>query len=157
LLRFLGMRIVVSFHPPAFCLTRTPHRLDPEKGSRGGGLQVREHPTTGWSSLFARRKLHYSHPLTTMTGPYCEDLSVVPVASFSDVESLMRTGNSARTVAATKMNMMSSRSHAIFTLTFTQSIVDRSLDVKTDKISKIHLVWLHFVHRPTPIHFSIQG
>lgn len=42
------------------------------------------------------------------------------VHSHGDVEGLILLGNTNRTVASTGMNDESSRSHAIFTITFTQ-------------------------------------
>ena len=39
---------------------------------------------------------------------------------FGDIESLMDKGNENRTTASTNMNDTSSRSHAIFTISFTQ-------------------------------------
>lgn len=40
--------------------------------------------------------------------------------NYSDVEELMEAGNINRTTASTGMNDVSSRSHAIFTINFTQ-------------------------------------
>src|SRR5437868_11374548 len=68
-----------------------------------GNLKVREHPSTG---------------------PYVEDLAKLVVGSFQEIENLMDKGNKARTVAATNMNETSSRSHAVFTLIFTQKSFD---------------------------------
>lgn len=48
------------------------------------------------------------------------DLSKHLVQNFSDVEELMEAGNINRTTASTGMNDASSRSHAIFTINFTQ-------------------------------------
>lgn len=42
------------------------------------------------------------------------------VQNYSDVEDLMEAGNINRTTASTGMNDVSSRSHAIFTINFTQ-------------------------------------
>lgn len=53
-------------------------------------------------------------------GPYVESLASVPVRSFKEVATLMEEGAIVRTVAATNMNAVSSRSHAIFTLRYTQ-------------------------------------
>lgn len=69
------------------------------KSSQTYNLRVREHPKDG---------------------PYVEDLSRHLVQTYSDVEELMEGGNMNRTTAATGMNETSSRSHAIFTLSFTQ-------------------------------------
>lgn len=57
------------------------------------------------------------HPIE---GPYVQDLSKHVVNDFSDIKELMDRGNSIRTTASTNMNDVSSRSHAIFTIVFTQ-------------------------------------
>ncbi|XP_007944578.2 kinesin-like protein KIF16B [Orycteropus afer afer] len=69
------------------------------KSSKTFNLRVREHPKEG---------------------PYVEDLSKHLVQNYGDVEELMDAGNINRTTAATGMNDVSSRSHAIFTIKFTQ-------------------------------------
>jgi len=48
------------------------------------------------------------------------DLSKHAVVSYYDIEGLIQQGNASRSTAATHMNDHSSRSHAIFTVTFTQ-------------------------------------
>lgn len=45
-----------------------------------------------------------------------------------------------RTVAATNMNETSSRSHAVFTIFFTQQRFDKMTELSTEKVSKISLV-----------------
>uniref|UniRef100_A0A673G8T3 Kinesin-like protein KIF16B n=1 Tax=Sinocyclocheilus rhinocerous TaxID=307959 RepID=A0A673G8T3_9TELE len=80
-------------------------------------LRVREHPKEG---------------------PYVEDLSKHLVQNYSDVEELMEAGNINRTTASTGMNDTSSRSHAIFTINFTQAKFDAVMPSET--VSKIHLV-----------------
>ncbi|KAL4659954.1 kinesin-like protein KIF1C [Arapaima gigas] len=84
-----------------------------------GTLRVREHP---------------------IMGPYVEDLSKLAVTNFHDIADLMDCGNKARTVAATNMNETSSRSHAVFTIVFTQKRHDQMTDLDTEKVSKISLV-----------------
>ncbi|KAG5835651.1 hypothetical protein ANANG_G00246280 [Anguilla anguilla] len=84
-----------------------------------GHLRVREHP---------------------LLGPYVEDLSKLAVTSYTDIADLMDAGNKARTVAATNMNETSSRSHAVFTIVFTQKKHDSESDLATEKVSKISLV-----------------
>ncbi|XP_053338534.1 kinesin-like protein KIF1B isoform X4 [Clarias gariepinus] len=84
-----------------------------------GNLRVREHP---------------------LLGPYVEDLSKLAVTSYTDIADLMDAGNKARTVAATNMNETSSRSHAVFTIVFTQRKHDNETDLSTEKVSKISLV-----------------
>ncbi|XP_032631351.1 kinesin-like protein KIF1B isoform X3 [Chelonoidis abingdonii] len=84
-----------------------------------GNLRVREHP---------------------LLGPYVEDLSKLAVTSYTDIADLMDAGNKARTVAATNMNETSSRSHAVFTIVFTQKRHDTETNLCTEKVSKISLV-----------------
>ncbi|XP_014215863.1 kinesin-like protein unc-104 isoform X3 [Copidosoma floridanum] len=84
-----------------------------------GNLRVREHP---------------------LLGPYVEDLSKLAVMSYEDIHDLIDEGNKARTVAATNMNETSSRSHAVFTIFFTQHKEDTVTGLATEKVSKISLV-----------------
>nr|CAH7736207.1 unnamed protein product [Callosobruchus chinensis] len=84
-----------------------------------GNLRVREHP---------------------LLGPYVEDLSKLAVMSYEDIHDLIDEGNKARTVAATNMNETSSRSHAVFTIFFTQQKFDETTGLSTEKVSKISLV-----------------
>eukprot|EP00054_Salpingoeca_dolichothecata_P027107 m.197133 g.197133 ORF g.197133 m.197133 type:complete len:1089 (-) comp25865_c0_seq2:49-3315(-) len=76
------------------------------------------------------------------TGPYVEDLTSHAVSNYAMVEQLMNEGNKMRTVAATKMNDVSSRSHAIFQITFTQVQVTtkHKEQIRTERASKISLV-----------------
>ncbi|XP_062303966.1 kinesin-like protein KIF16B isoform X4 [Osmerus eperlanus] len=87
------------------------------KSTQTYNLRVREHPKDG---------------------PYVEDLSKHLVQNYSDVEELMEAGNINRTTASTDMNDTSSRSHAIFTINFTQAKFDAEMPCET--VSKIHLV-----------------
>ncbi|XP_039664041.1 kinesin-like protein KIF16B isoform X3 [Perca fluviatilis] len=87
------------------------------KSTQTYNLRVREHPKDG---------------------PYVEDLSKHLVQNYSDVEELMEAGNINRTTASTGMNDVSSRSHAIFTINFTQAKFDAEMPSET--LSKIHLV-----------------
>ncbi|XP_061889039.1 kinesin-like protein KIF16B isoform X2 [Entelurus aequoreus] len=87
------------------------------KSTQTYNLRVREHPKDG---------------------PYVEDLSKHLVQNYSDVEELMEAGNIKRTTASTGMNDVSSRSHAIFTINFTQAKFDAEMPSET--LSKIHLV-----------------
>lgn len=84
-----------------------------------GNLRVREHP---------------------LLGPYVEDLSKLAVTNYQDIHDLIDEGNKARTVAATNMNETSSRSHAVFTIFFTQQRFDEMTSLTTEKVSKISLV-----------------
>ncbi|XP_048408183.1 kinesin-like protein KIF13A isoform X1 [Stegostoma tigrinum] len=91
--------------------------LDP-KGSRHS-LKVREHK---------------------VLGPYVDGLSQLAVTCFEDIESLMSEGNKSRTVAATNMNEESSRSHAVFSITLTQTLYDLQSGTSGEKVSKLSLV-----------------
>eukprot|EP00474_Spongospora_subterranea_P000360 CRZ00818.1 hypothetical protein [Spongospora subterranea] len=104
--------------------------LDPSKmeGQNTTGLLVREHPKHG---------------------PYVEDLSIIPVQSYEDIDNLLRQGNTGRTVAATRMNAESSRSHAIFTIILKQNLNDKSTGSVKEKISRVHLVDLAGSERQT--------
>ena len=84
-----------------------------------GNLRVREHP---------------------LLGPYVEDLSKLAVTTYDDIYDLMEEGNKARTVAATNMNETSSRSHAVFTIIFTQHKHDQDSGLTAEKVSKVSLV-----------------
>jgi hypothetical protein len=88
------------------------------------GLKLREHPEEG---------------------AYVENLEIVPVRSYQDVEKMLMLGGRARTTATTRANARSSRSHAIFTLLFLA--VTEKVDTETGRItgrnsksSKINLV-----------------
>lgn len=48
-------------------------------------------------------------------------------------------GNTHRTTASTKMNDVSSRSHAIFTITFVQAGLSED-NMPSETVSKVHLV-----------------
>ncbi|XP_041832708.1 kinesin-like protein KIF13B isoform X2 [Melanotaenia boesemani] len=91
--------------------------LDP-KGSRLS-LRVREHK---------------------VLGPYVDGLSRLAVASYKDIESLMSEGNKSRTVAATNMNEESSRSHAVFNIILTHTLMDLQSGTSGEKVSKLSLV-----------------
>ncbi|RVE56001.1 hypothetical protein OJAV_G00231620 [Oryzias javanicus] len=91
--------------------------LDP-KGSRQT-LRVREH---------------------NVLGPYVDGLSRLAVTSYKDIESLMSEGNKSRTVAATNMNEESSRSHAVFIIILTHTLMDLQSGTSGEKVSKLSLV-----------------
>ncbi|KAJ3606514.1 hypothetical protein NHX12_026035 [Muraenolepis orangiensis] len=91
--------------------------LDP-KGSRQA-LRVREH---------------------SVMGPYVDGLSRLAVSCYKDVESLMSEGNKSRTVAATNMNEESSRSHAVFNIILTHTVLDPQSGTQGEKVSKLSLV-----------------
>lgn len=83
----------------------------------GHALRVREHPSTG---------------------PYVEDLSSLPATSYDDVKRLIDDGTKSRSVAATAMNEVSSRSHAVFTIVLKQTRIEAGLS--TELVSKLSLV-----------------
>eukprot|EP00794_Sanderia_malayensis_P020150 gene20150-22124_t len=80
-------------------------------------LRVREHPKDG---------------------PFVQGVTIHPVTDFSQLEHLMDLGNAVRVTASTMMNNTSSRSHAIFTIKFTQAKF--SENVPSETVSKINLV-----------------
>ena len=59
-----------------------------------------------------------------LLGPYVDGLQQLMASSAEDVQELMSEGSKSRTVAATKMNAESSRSHAVFTLIVTHTMTD---------------------------------
>lgn len=73
-------------------------------------------------------------------GPYVDGLTTVPVKSWSELETQINKGNEERTVAATQMNEKSSRSHAVFTINFTTTHLDREVKLSSNIVSKIQLV-----------------
>ncbi|RUS88910.1 hypothetical protein EGW08_003349, partial [Elysia chlorotica] len=73
-------------------------------------------------------------------GPYVDGLSMCVVSSFEDIDNLMSEGNKSRTVAATNMNSESSRSHAVFNIVLTQTLLDQASGVSGEKVSKLSLV-----------------
>ncbi|XP_055849547.1 kinesin-like protein Klp98A isoform X1 [Episyrphus balteatus] len=85
--------------------------------NRGHSLKVREHPNIG---------------------PYVDNLSQHAVSDFDEILECISRGNVQRTTASTNMNDTSSRSHAIFTITFVQAVFMN--DKPSETVSKIHLV-----------------
>jgi len=63
-------------------------------------------------------------------GPYVDGLQQLLAPSAEDVQELMSEGSKSRTVAATKMNAESSRSHAVFTLIVTHTMTDLQSGVR---------------------------
>ncbi|PIK38770.1 putative kinesin-like protein KIF16B [Apostichopus japonicus] len=87
------------------------------RDSKDHNLKVREHPRDG---------------------PYVQNLSTHLVSDYKDIKTLMDKGNNQRTTASTNMNNVSSRSHAIFTIRFTQAKFNA--DMPSETVSKINLV-----------------
>lgn len=73
-------------------------------------------------------------------GPYVKDLTEVPVRNYGEILRFMKLGDSSRTVASTKMNDTSSRSHAVFTIMLKQIHHDMETDETTERSSRIRLV-----------------
>eukprot|EP00911_Craspedida_sp_UC1_P002218 UC1_evm1s1692 len=83
-----------------------------------GGMKVRQHPKKGF---------------------YVDQLNVVPVKSFAEIEQRMDEGTKRRTIAATNMNATSSRAHTIVTVNFTQKS-DNDSGTSMTRASSINLV-----------------
>jgi GTPase SAR1 family protein len=75
---------------------------------------------------------------------YIEGLTERLLKTAHDFTKLIQLGRSRRTVAATNMNLVSSRSHAVFTLTIDQTIrrntINEEITSPPSKRSKIHLI-----------------
>eukprot|EP00730_Choanoeca_flexa_P004716 TRINITY_DN11781_c0_g1_i2.p1 TRINITY_DN11781_c0_g1~~TRINITY_DN11781_c0_g1_i2.p1 ORF type:complete len:975 (+),score=271.67 TRINITY_DN11781_c0_g1_i2:494-3418(+) len=83
-----------------------------------GGMKVRQHPKKGF---------------------YVENLRVVPVSNYADIEARIEEGTKNRTIAATNMNATSSRAHTIVTVNFAQKLQNED-NVNMTKSSSINLV-----------------
>jgi hypothetical protein len=98
---------------------------DPDDLQGSKSLKVREHPEKG---------------------AFVEGLRVEDAKSYKQVMSLLERGMKSRTTAATAMNAVSSRSHAIFTVTIKTTVREASISTSTDsellstRSSKICLV-----------------
>lgn len=86
------------------------------------GLKVREHPKLG----------------TYVES--CTSSSSSSVDSWQQLEAWMIMGNQNRATAATNMNEHSSRSHAVFSITFSQHYTDEETNLVTTTSAKIQLV-----------------
>lgn len=99
-------------------------------------LKVREHPSQGpYVQVFQQCQPLCSAELKSYQP---QDLSRHLVMEYKDIMRLMEQGNDLRTTASTNMNDTSSRSHAIFTITFVQAGYLSGMPYETE--SKIHLV-----------------
>lgn len=87
--------------------------------SRAHALQVRESPEVG---------------------VFVEGLSRHKVGSAQDVELLIASGTKYRTIASTKYNRESSRSHAVFEVTLIQVFKERDNPLTLQKRSKVNLI-----------------
>ncbi|KAI9220594.1 P-loop containing nucleoside triphosphate hydrolase protein, partial [Blastocladiella britannica] len=77
------------------------------------------------------------HPIL---GPYVESLSKLILRSDDEVQRVLADGDAVRTVAATKMNDVSSRSHAVFQLILTQTRFDPETRLSTERVSRLSFV-----------------
>ncbi|CEM07092.1 unnamed protein product [Vitrella brassicaformis CCMP3155] len=77
----------------------------------------------------------YSHPVF---GVYIPELTEPAVKTYDDVDRLLQFGSKKRTVSATNLNAMSSRSHTVFTLTVQQIPRDRKKGVA--KFARLHII-----------------
>ncbi|KAF2773147.1 kinesin-domain-containing protein [Teratosphaeria nubilosa] len=73
-------------------------------------------------------------------GVYVQGLTDEQVRSYDDIARLMKTGDTNRTTASTKMNDTSSRSHAVFTLTLKQIQHDIATDSTIERLARMRLV-----------------
>ncbi|ETN41991.1 uncharacterized protein HMPREF1541_03930 [Cyphellophora europaea CBS 101466] len=73
-------------------------------------------------------------------GPYVKDLTEIQVRNYQEILKYMRLGDHSRTVASTKMNDTSSRSHAVFTIMLKQIHHDYRTDETTERLARIRLV-----------------
>jgi len=91
-----------------------------------GGLNVRQHPTLGYF--------------------YAENLRLVPVGNYADIEGYIFEGTANRTIAATNMNATSSRAHTVVTIYLDQFIKnDRRETKKSSVINLIDLAGRYFL------------
>lgn len=101
-------------------------------------------------NLTSTRNVHLKVREHPKEGPYVHNLTRHLVQNYSDVEELILLGNANRMTASTDMNYTSSRSHAIFTIRFTQAWFEDELPCET--VSKIHLVDLAGSERADATH-----
>ncbi|RKF63342.1 Kinesin-like protein KIF1C [Erysiphe neolycopersici] len=73
-------------------------------------------------------------------GPYIKNLTDAPVRNIKEIMKCMKMGDGNRTVASTKMNDTSSRSHAVFTIMLKQIHHDMDRDETTERVARIRLV-----------------
>lgn len=123
------------------------------KSTQTYNLRVREHPKDG---PYVEGTCHQSSDFLSVLcsqvdflwpASLISDLSKHLVQNYSDVEELMEAGNINRTTASTGMNDVSSRSHAIFTINFTQ-VWNSSL--MSERKTSCHILNIQTVTSPSP-------
>uniref|UniRef100_A0AAQ6A111 Kinesin-like protein n=1 Tax=Amphiprion ocellaris TaxID=80972 RepID=A0AAQ6A111_AMPOC len=122
--------VVSSFCPCSFLEIYNERVRDLLRGGeqkKRASLKVREHPDKG---------------------PYVQDLSQHVVSGCKQAMDLLEEGIANRITAATHNHDASSRSHAIFTIQYTQAILENNLPSET--VSKINLVDLAGSERADP-------
>jgi hypothetical protein len=82
-------------------------------------------------------------------GVYIQGLTDAPVKSHIDIQHLMELGDQNRTTASTKMNLTSSRSHAVFTITLKQIQHSLTNDETIERTARMRLVDLAGSERAT--------
>ena len=90
--------------------------------------------------LLGARSERLAVRLDPKTGPFVESLTKVSIGSFAELMRHITEGNARRTIAATMLNDLSSRSHAIVTVYFTQLIDEPNAGKIREVMSKINLV-----------------
>lgn len=73
-------------------------------------------------------------------GVFVKGLTMIIVKSINEIEKVMNEGTSNRSVAETKMNKESSRSHSIFTIYIETAVEDEKLKETKIKAGKLNLV-----------------
>ena len=99
----------------------------------GKPLRVREHKVR-CAAVPRPPSPAYARAALQVMGPYVEGLTKLAVAGFEQIATLMEEGNNNRHTAATKMNSESSRSHAVFTINFTQIQYDKATKQSGEKV-----------------------
>ncbi|RMC00515.1 hypothetical protein DUI87_23129 [Hirundo rustica rustica] len=111
-------------------------------------LRVREHPETGPYVQVDRIPEQPLVPLTLQLLGWPPSLTQHLVTDYKQVVKLLEEGIAKRITAATHIHNASSRSHAIFTIHYTQAILENNLP--SEIVSKINLVDLAGSERADP-------
>jgi kinesin family protein 1 len=85
----------------------------------GTSLKVRDHPETG---------------------PFVQGVQKTAVTTYEQMENVMKEGVQARTIAATSMNLTSSRAHTIFMLVVSQTKLDQEVGKESTMTATINLI-----------------